>query len=390
MCFTHYAEVAISSKGARMRSFKVSQVPLKLFAGTACVVLIFSMLDRSVCAALTSERLRNLAGPFFIGYASANDFWNLSDTTMYQAIAKSEFNILTSENQMKWDTIHPNRAVYNFVPADQHVQFAQANTMKVHGHTLVWHRQLPGWVTNPPVPWTKATLTEVLYDHIGKVVGHYKDQVAVWDVVNEAFNEHGTYRRSLWYTTIGKKYIELAFQRARAADPSAKLIYNDFAIDTGSKKSTAVYNMVSDFKRRGIPIDGVGLQMHLKSGGLNYDSFAANMQRFADLGLEIYITEMDVRFPISRADLNNQATIYCNVLRRCLAQSACKALQMWGFTDKYSWVPGRFSGQGAALIFDEHYNPKPAYYALQSALSSLHGVTNCDTWSQSLTHRDHQ
>jgi len=324
----------------------------------------------SVSVTPPDRRLHSLARPFLIGYASADNFWNLSDTTTYQVTAKNEFNILTPENQMKWETIHPQQSTYNFVPADQHAQFAQANHMKIHGHTLVWHRQLPGWVTGGS--WTKATLIEVLHDHIDSIVGHYKGQVAVWDVVNEAFNGDGTYRISLWYNTIGKEYIELAFQRARAADPSAKLIYNDYNIETLNNKSAAVYNMVSDFKRRGIPIDGVGLQMHLTNGGLNYSSFASNMQRFADLGLEIYITEMDVRFsnPLSQTDLNNQATIYGAVLRCCLRQPACKALQMWGLTDKYSWIPYFFPSQGAALIFDENYTPKPAYYSLQGALET--------------------
>ena len=169
---------------------------------------------------------------------------------------------------------------------------------------------------------------------------------------------------------IGNSYIELAFRRARAADPLTKLIYNDFNVETVNSKSTAMYNMVADFKNRGVPIDGVGLQMHLTNSGLDYNSLAQNMQRFAALGVEVYITEMDVRFPtpLSQANLQTQATIYSNVLARCKAQPACKALQVWGIPDKYSWVPDTFPGMGGALIFDDNYNAKPAYYALQSGL----------------------
>ncbi len=325
-------------------------------------------------AAPTGERLRNLAGDFPIGFASVNDFWNLPDAAIYQEVARTEFNILTPENAMKWDTIHPQPNTYNFGPADRHVQFALQNGMKVHGHTLVWHNQNPSWLTNGN--WTRDSLLNILYDHIDTVMGHYRGQVWVWDVVNEAFNEDGSYRASLWYNVIGPQYIELAFRRARAADPNAKLIYNDYNIETINAKSNAVYNMVVDFLSRGVPIDGIGFQMHLTNGGIDYQSLAQNMQRFANLGLEIYITEMDVRLPVppSSIDLQNQATIYRQVLEICLSQPACKAFQMWGFTDKYSWVPNTFPGQGAALIFDENYNPKPAYYALQAALMARFGT----------------
>jgi endo-1,4-beta-xylanase len=237
--------------------------------------LFLTVLNLPAQATPSGNRLRDLAGSFLIGYESADDFWTFPDAAIYQDIAKSEFNILTPANQMKWVNIHPQQSSYNFVPADQHVQFAQQNNIKVHGHTLVWHNQNPSWLTSGA--WTKNTLTNVLYDHIDTVVGHYKDKVLAWDVVNEAFNGDGTYRSTLWYDTIGKEYIELAFQRARGTDPSVKLIYNDFGIEQINSHSNAVYNMVVDFRNRGIPIDGVGLQMHLTSSGLNYQSFADNM-----------------------------------------------------------------------------------------------------------------
>jgi endo-1,4-beta-xylanase len=331
--------------------------------------LFLSVLNLPAQATPSDNRLRDLAGSFLIGYESADNFWTFPDAAIYQDTAKSEFNILTPGNQMKWVNIHPQESSYDFFPADQHVQFAQQNNIEVHGHTLVWHNQNPAWLTGGT--WTKNTLTAVLYDHIDNVVGHYKHKVLAWDVVNEAFNGDGTYRSTLWYDTIGKEYIELAFQRARGADPSAKLIYNDFNIETVNSKSTAVYNMAVDFKNRGIPIDGVGLQTHLTGSGLNYQSFANNMQRFAALGLEIYITEMDVRLPMpaSQADLDKQTIIYSNVINQCLAQPACKGLQTWGFTDKYSWIPSHFPGFGDALILNKNYKPKPAYAALQQALA---------------------
>ena len=340
----------------------------KIVIPLVLLTCILANLYMPALAAPSGERLRNLAGQFLIGYASRDNFASLSDAAIYQETARTEFNFLTPENAMKWGVIHPQQSTYSFAGADQQVQFAQANNMELHGHTLVWHSQLPNWVSNGS--WTESSLTSAMYDHIDTVMGRYQGQIAVWDVVNEAFNEDGSYRTSVFYNAIGQKYIELAFQRARSADPNAKLIYNDYNIEALGSKSNAVYNMLADFVNRGIPVDGVGFQMHLTSGGINYSSLVSNMQRFADLGLEIYITEMDVRYttPISQTDLNNQATIYRNVLNRCLLQPACKAFQIWGFTDKYSWIPETFPGQGDALIFDSNYAPKPAYYSLQSEL----------------------
>jgi endo-1,4-beta-xylanase len=148
------------------------------------------------------------------------------------------------------------------------------------------------------------------------------------------------------------------------------LIYNDYGNEGINAKSNAIYNMVADMLSRGIPIHGVGFQLHVTLSGINLASFSANLQRFADLGLEAYITELDVRIqlPVTDQKLATQANVYQGILGACLAQPACKALQMWGFTDAHSWIPGFFQGFGAALIFDESYQPKPAYDALAARL----------------------
>jgi endo-1,4-beta-xylanase len=317
------------------------------------------------------ERLRTLAGKFLVGYASHDNFWTLPDAASYEATASGEFNILTPENQLKFAAVEPQQNTFSFAAGDMHVQFAQTHGMQIHGHNLVWHNQLPNWLTSKT--WTAALLTGVMNNHIDNVVGHYKGKIAIWDVVNEALNDDGTLRASIWETTIGSQYVALAFQRAHAADPNAILVYNDFNIETVNAKSDALFNLVSGFKQQGIPIDAIGLQMHLTSGGVDISSLTANMQRFAQLGLQIYITEMDVRYPtpISTANLQAQATIYRNVLNACLQQPACKGLQTWGFTDKYSWIPSTFAGQGDALEFDANYSAKPAYFALQSGLGAL-------------------
>jgi endo-1,4-beta-xylanase len=153
---------------------------------------------------------------------------------------------------------------------------------------------------------------------------------------------------------------------------------SSITIETVNAKSNALFNLVSSFKQQGIPIDAIGMQMHLTSGGVDISSLSTNMQRFAQLGLQIYITEMDVRYPtpISAANLQAQANIYKNVLNACLQQPACKGLQTWGFTDKYSWIPSTFAGLGDALEFDANYTAKPAYFALQNGLGALQGTPN--------------
>ena len=350
---------------------KIKSPFLAFIAGLA---LLVTGIACAQVAPPAGQRLRALAGKFLVGYASHDNFWTLPDAATYEATASSEFNILTPENQLKFDATEPQQNTFTFTAGDMHVQFAQSHGMEIHGHNLVWHNQLPSWVTGGT--WTAATLTAAMNNHIDNVVGHYKGKIAIWDVVNEALNDDGTLRTSIWDTTIGSQYIALAFQRARADDPNAILVYNDFNIETVNAKSNSLFNMVSTFKQQGIPIDAIGLQMHLTSGGIDISSLTTNMQRFAQLGLQIYITEMDVRYttPISTSDAQAQATIYANVLKACLQQPACKGLQTWGFTDKYSWIPGTFPGLGDALEFDANYAAKPAYFALQSGLSTLTGA----------------
>jgi endo-1,4-beta-xylanase len=207
---------------------------------------------------------------------------------------------------------------------------------------------------------------------------HYASKVYAWDVVNEAFNDDGTMRSTIWYDQPGigagdgTKYLEQAFRWAREADPAAKLFYNDYDAEVINKKSDAVYEMAKDFKKRGVPLDGIGFQAHVSlefDDPAKLDSFAKNMERFAKLGLEIHFTEIDLRLTDSMpASLAAQAKLYGEITTLCVQQSACKLLQTWGFTDKHSWIPGFYKGQGWALLWDDKYQKKPAYEAVREAL----------------------
>jgi endo-1,4-beta-xylanase len=304
----------------------------------------------------------------FIGAAVSAPALN-QDKPYAETLAR-EFSLVTPENAMKFDAVHPAQTNYDFTIADKLVKFAQQNGMAVRGHTLVWHNQLPAWVTDGK--FSRDELTAILKDHIMTVVGHYRGQVAVWDVVNEAVADDGSLRHTIWLDTIGPDYIDMAFQWAHEADPDAKLFYNDYSNENMGNKSTAVYKLVQGMVQRGVPINGVAFQMHLDVDSPPPESeVSANMQRLSDLGLEVHITELDVRIKGAATDqkLAQQARVYHDMLQVCLSASNCKAFILWGFTDRYSWIPQFLQGYGSALIFDESYQPKPAYSALVDAFS---------------------
>ncbi|NNN36252.1 endo-1,4-beta-xylanase [Streptomyces sp. S3(2020)] len=288
-------------------------------------------------------------------------------TGTYGDIAGAQFNWLTPGNAMKWGSVEPTQGNFNWTEADQIVAFAEAHDQDVRGHTLVWHSQNPSWLTNGT--WTPAQLGTLLDNHIATEVGRYKGRLAAWDVVNEPFNEDGTYRQTLWYNGLGTGYIARALTAARAADPAAKLYINDYNVEGVNAKSTALYNLVKSLKEQGVPIDGVGLQAHLILGQVPA-TLQQNIQRFADLGVDVAITELDVRMalPSDSAKLTQQAADYKAVMNACVAVARCTGVTVWGFTDSDSWIPSTFPGQGAATPYDENYAPKPAYYAISEAL----------------------
>jgi endo-1,4-beta-xylanase len=301
----------------------------------------------------------------------------------YTATLGREFNLLEPEDALKWWVLHPRPDTYDFAPGDRLVHFAVEHGMKVRGHTLVWGRNNPDWLTEGH--HTPKQLSQILHDHITTVVQHYRGKVFAWDVINEALDERGQLRSSLWYDQPGigladkdTTYIEQCFRWAHDADPDALLFYNDAEGEALNAKSGAIYAMVKDFLRRGVPIHGVGLQMHVENLRIDAASVAANIARLTALGLQVHITEMDVAIPVDAAgnllhpeDLQRQADIYHQIATACLSHSGCTAIQTWGFTDKYSWIGSHSQKtKGSALPFDQSYKAKPAYEALLSSLAS--------------------
>jgi len=309
----------------------------------------------------------------------------LSETAYASTLAR-EFSMVEAEDAMKWAILRPDQATYDFRQGDEVVRFAQAHQMKVRGHCLVWGRYNPDWLTQGH--FTTRQLSRLLREHITRVMKHYRSQVFAWDVVNEALDENGDVRDSLWYnqpgigwSQKGTAYIEQVFRWAHKADPHALLFYNEAEGEGLNRKSDAIYTMVKDFKRRGVPIDGVGLQMHIPTldGEIPaiIATISANIARLTALGVQVHITELDVSLPMNSNglprpdDLTRQAEVYRGIVRACLNSAGCTAIQTWGFTDKYSWIGSHSrNARGQALPFDRAYQAKPAYRAILEELSA--------------------
>jgi endo-1,4-beta-xylanase len=284
----------------------------------------------------------------------------------YAATAAAELSFATPENEMKWATTEPAQGQFDFTGGDAIVAFAQQHGIQVKGHTLVWHSQLPSWVS----AITDATaLRAAMINHVFGEVVHYSGQVAAWDVVNEAVADGGqSLRNTVFYQVLGPGYLDDAFNAAHAADPAARLYYNEYGAEGLGAKSDFVYSLVQGMLARGVPIHGVGLQMHAGPADASPSAaqVAANMQRLAALGLDVVISEMDVQ--ICASDLGTQSTRFHDIVADCVAQPACKAVTVWGVTDKYSWLDGQACVTPRPLLFDDNYNAKPARMGVLSAL----------------------
>jgi endo-1,4-beta-xylanase len=294
----------------------------------------------------------------------------LQEERYAKALAR-EFNFITPENEMKWEAIHPEPDKWNFGPADTLVKFAQKHGMKVKGHCLVWHAALPKWVNAQMTP---EELRGAVRKHILGEVGHYKGKVYAWDVVNEAVDDKEGLRKSLFFDKLGEGYIAEVFRLAHEADPKALLIYNEYGAEGLGGKSDRVYELVKKLKADGVPIGGVGLQMHISAKGYPKPAdIAANVQRLAALGLKVNISEMDVRIREVKGELSErlelQRKVYNDVIAACIQEKGFMGVTFWGFTDAHSWVDHYF-GADDPLLFDEGYKPKPAYEGVMDVLSS--------------------
>ncbi|CAM3576919.1 endo-1,4-beta-xylanase [Kibdelosporangium persicum] len=279
--------------------------------------------------------------------------------SQYTTILNREFNSITAENEMKWDATEPSRNTFTFGSADRIANHARGQNKQLRGHTLVWHQQLPDWVK---AIRDANTLRSVMNNHINVVAGRYRGQIHSWDVVNEAFADgnSGQLRSSVFRDVLGTGFIEEAFRTARTADPAAKLCYNDYNIeDWNAAKTQGVYNLVRDFKSRGVPIDCVGLQAHFGSGGPP-STFQTTVANLAALGVDVQITELDIAQAPSSG--------YANSVRACLNVPRCTGITTWGIRDSDSWRSSE-----NPLLFDRSGNKKAAYESVLATLNSVGG-----------------
>jgi endo-1,4-beta-xylanase len=293
----------------------------------------------------------------------------LLGTAQYGSVVTRHFNYLTAEYEMKMATIAQSPGLSNFSPGDAIVGFAAAGGMRVKGHALVWHGSVPGWVDALAPDDFRA----MFQNYIREVVTHYRGQVLAWDVVNEAVADDGSgLRDTVFRRKLGDGYVAEAFRLARQADPGAQLIYNDYGGEGLTPKSNRIYDLVRSLIAEGAPIDGVGLQMHISAANPpSPGSIAANMRRLADLGLQVNISEMDVRIRDAPGGLSMrlelQKSVYKSMVAVCVDEPRCDAVTFWGFTDAHSWIDSRF-GADDPLLFDEQYAAKPAFFGVLEAL----------------------
>ncbi|GHJ16176.1 beta-xylanase [Micromonospora sp. AKA38] len=316
---------------------------------SSMAVATFARADLSGPPGTTLKAAAERSGRYF-GAAMGGD--RLTDSG-FLTIANREFDMMTAVNEMKPDATEPNPGQFDFRAGDAIYNWATQHGMRVRGHTLAWHAQQPRF-------WgslSGSALRQAMIDHINGVMAHYRGKLAYWDVVNEAFAENGS-RRSSNLQSTGNDWIEVAFRTARAADPGVKLCYNDYNIENWTyAKTQGVYNMIKDFKARGVPVDCVGLQTHFTGGSSLPSTFQTTLSSFAALGVDVALTEADVT--------NASTSQYQGLTQACMNVPRCVGITTWGIRDSDSW-----RGNENPLLFDRNSNPKAAYGAVRDALNA--------------------
>ncbi len=328
-----------------------------------------------------------LADKFLIGVA-VNPGQAAERDSVGAALIKKHFNSVVAENCMKSEVIHPEEGRYDFTLADEFVRFGEENKMFIIGHTLIWHSQLPEWfcIDEKGENVEPEVLKARMREHIHTVVGRYKGRVKGWDVVNEAIETDGSYRKSLFYQILGEEFIPLAFQYAHEADPDAELYYNDYGMAHEGKRN-AVVTLVKSLKEQGLRIDGVGIQGHMGMDHPNYDEFEKSIVAFGQAGVKVMITEWDMSaLPTVNAGANVADTVSFNdklnpypvelpdsvsavwnermeTFFRLFEKHSdvISRVTAWGLSDGNSWlnywpIKGR---KDYPLLFDRHFQPKP-------------------------------
>ncbi|HVI56270.1 MAG TPA: endo-1,4-beta-xylanase [Luteibacter sp.] len=339
-------------------------------------------------AAETFKPLRQLSAIRGVAFGFAVNPAELDDNPLYRDFVAREANVLVPENALKWASVQPRPGIYDFAPSDRIAAFAQAHGQHMRGHTFCWHRALPDWVSQTVVP---TNAEGVLTNHIATVAGHYRGRIQSWDVVNEAIQvedgQPGGLRTGFWYRMLGPRYLDIAFHAAHQADPKAILCYNDYGLegDTpyGQRKRAAVLAMLGDLRRRGVPVQALGIQSHLRAGDAN--SFGPGLADFLrdvrNLGLSVYVTELDVDDSHLEGDTAQRdamvATVYKRYLDLVLGTQSVSAILTWGVWDTPHRTGATPSGgplAQRALAFGPEGETKAASWVIEHALERMRGA----------------
>ena len=347
------------------------------------IVFSAALLGAGISSSFADETIRDLAKERgrFIGTILNSEWFNDDIEPEFEEIHKTQFNVVVAENEMKFDATEPAENEFNYTKGDKMVKYAEANGLRVRGHALAWHSQVPGWVNN--YSGQKEKLLAVLKNHIDSVVGHWKGKVAEWDVVNEAINDdyNADWRstNSVWYEGIGPEFLDSAFVWAHAADPDAELCYNDYSLEWGLReqsKASFVVEQVKRWKENGIPITCVGTQTHIEiSHETTPQNVRALAKALAELDVTLNITELDIGFPLGSAnqlgaaDYAKQGHLYRQFMDVFLEEPNMGEFVIWGLTDAHSWLDGQ-QGKTQGLLYDKQYNPKPAYDSVMASLKA--------------------
>ena len=339
--------------------------------------LVFSaaLLGAGITSSFAAdETLRSLAekNGIYVGAILNSQWFSGQLPSNYEQIHKTQFNIVVAENEMKFDATEPSEGRFSYGNGDKMVKYAKANGMRVRGHALAWHSQVPNWVNN--YKNDKQKLLKVLKNHIENVVGHWKGQVAEWDVVNEAISNNEPQWRSysVWYQGIGPEFIDSAFVWTHAVDPDAELCYNDYNLEQGINSKAKAGFLLEQVKRwvaNGIPIHCVGSQTHVEDTTTDKhfigspDSLRSLARELAKLNVKLKITELDIGFKsgvnVSKSDLERQGQTFRQYLDIVLEEPNVDTYLIWGVSDKWSWLSGLNRQKG--LIYDDNLQPKPAF-----------------------------
>jgi endo-1,4-beta-xylanase len=319
---------------------------------------------------------------FPIGVAVPADPWpnSIMDSLQRRVLVRRHFDALTAENAMKMAYLQPRAGEFEFGNADALVDWARENEISVHGHALVWHNQAPAWMNE--LEGSAETFEVVLQAHVSTVAAHFAGRVVSWDVVNEAFNDDDPtdWRDTIWYRNIGPRYLALAFSWAREAAPGVDLYYNDYNLSgaAGPRKLQRVLVMVDDFLARGVPIDGVGFQMHVDTATPTLEALRASFAEVVRRGLKVKITELDVsvnqdklftELDAETAELQRRR--YADIVQAYIdtvpaAQRG--GITLWGITDGDSWIPGFHKRPDWPLLFTAGFEAKPALAGFAAGL----------------------